>query len=63
MSEFDAKVENAKARVAEMDKVDGFKDRHLRTILFALAAGLQRPETNSHYDAYVMLADKINNEV
>lgn len=58
-------VENATARVEAMDRIDGFRDRFLRTIHEALGAGLHEMELGredfraSLYDAYVMLGDLV----
>lgn len=57
--EFDKLVAKAEADVKRLDAIDGSKDRELKTILFALEAGLKRPETNAHYDAYVMLKELV----
>lgn len=57
--EFASKVKKARAFVDSLDKIDGFKDRELGTILAALEGGLKRPEDNSHFDAYVMLDDLV----
>jgi hypothetical protein len=59
MTEFDKEYKHAKKRVAELDAVDGFPDRHLGTILSALEAGLKHPKTGAHYDALVMLEDLV----
>lgn len=51
-------IEAAKKRVAEMDSVDGFKDRALTIILLALRVGLmEETERNCALDAFVMLAE------
>jgi len=55
LDEFKAHVATAKERVSKMDAVDGFKDRHVGTILAALKAGIMYPETGAQFDAYVML--------
>ena len=57
--EFELKIEEAKKRVKNFDKIDKFEDRYLSTILSALKCGLKRPETDSQYDAYFMLEDLI----
>ena len=54
---FDSEVAEARKRVMSFDEGDGFNDRGLLTILFALEAGLRHPETGAQYDAYVMLRD------
>lgn len=53
------KIAKAENNVKSLDQYDGFKDRYLGTILAALEAGLNRPETNAHYDALVMLRDLV----
>jgi len=57
-------LEAAKKRVAEMDEVDGFKDRELATIVQALKTGLRYPDNlevfGCAFDALVMLADVAN---
>jgi len=58
--QFNKKVEDARIRVMKLDNVDGFEDRYLTTILFALKSGLMNSENNSHYEAYVMLEDLCN---
>lgn len=55
--EFAARVDAATERVVNMDHIDGFEDRDLKTILFALEAGLKRPDTFAAFDALVMLRD------
>lgn len=57
MNTFPQRLQEAEKRVAEMDSVDGWKDRNLTTILAALEAGLKNPISGGHYDAYVMLRD------
>ncbi len=59
-TEFDHAVMLAGCRVRAMDDVDGFHDRDLRTILFALEAGLRDPDNGSQFDAYYMLKDKVD---
>ncbi len=59
---FKVEVEKARKRVRGMDCVDGFKDRYLSTILFALECGLKNPETGAQFDAYVMLEERRRNE-
>jgi hypothetical protein len=54
-NDFAAQMLRAQERVAQMDAIDGFKDRALATIHAALKCGLQRPETGAAYDALVML--------
>lgn len=56
--EFEKQLAEAEARVADMDRVDGFNDRFLTTILSALRSGIQAPGTPL-FDAYVMLRDVI----
>lgn len=59
MNSFEANKTKAIANVAALDAVDGFKDRELSTIYFALEAGLKKPETNAQFDALVMLEDLV----
>lgn len=54
---FDEAVKAAMQRVKQMDEIDGQADRALETIIAALRAGLNHPETGAHFDAYVMLLD------
>jgi hypothetical protein len=54
---FEQRMAEARARVNELDKVDGHKDRDLKTIWAALDAGLRHPECGAQYDALVMLED------
>jgi hypothetical protein len=63
-SVFAAKLLAARKRVAEMDEMDGFKDRHLATIVAALRSGLANFESNygSEFDALVMLEDLLDQE-
>lgn len=56
-TEMVAEISKARERVKQMDEIDGFPDRHIKTILFALIAGLKRPETGAQFDALVMLED------
>ena len=56
--EFNASALRATAFVNALDRAHG-KDRDLLTILFALEAGLRRPNGNSAFDALVMLRDVI----
>ena len=55
--EFDQQVSEARARVAQLDGVDGHKDRLPGTILSALECGLKASHTGGQFDAYVMLLD------
>jgi hypothetical protein len=57
MNTFEENKQRAIRNVASLDDADGYKDRQLRTILFALEAGLRNPETNAQFDALVMLED------
>jgi hypothetical protein len=59
-ADFDERVKKAEKTVAFMDQHDGWTDRELPTVLAALECGLKRPETNSHFDAFVMLRDRVN---
>lgn len=54
--EFERKLKNARKRVAQMDRVDGFKDRQLRTIELALESGIKCSE-ECLFEALVMLKD------
>ena len=54
---FESEMAKARTRVAEMDEVDGSKDRKTLTIMLALEAGLKNPESGAQYDALVMLND------
>jgi hypothetical protein len=56
-AEFDEGVDNALKRVAAMDKVDGFKDREVLTILGAIEAGIRSGDKTCLFDAYAMLMD------
>jgi len=65
MNTFNDNLSKAKRTVGMMDKIDGFKDRNLGTIIMALEAGLKgRDEhnapNNAEYDALVMLRDLRN---
>ncbi len=62
MTKFEEKIEEAKQRVYAMDRVDGVRDRSLKTIAKVLDVGLRRPDTGSAYDALVMLGDRIIEE-
>lgn len=55
--EFASRVEKARKHVHCMDRIDGFADRYLATILSALEAGIRNPENGAQFDAYVMLRD------
>jgi hypothetical protein len=58
--EFNKQVKEARKRVESFDDIDGYKDRHAKTILFALEAGIMKPDTGAQFDAYVMLQDVVN---
>lgn len=60
--EFKANIEAAKTRVKSLSGVDGYQDRELETILFALNTGLRRPETGAAWDALVMLISVVRQE-
>ena len=62
LDQFDAECLKAKARVRNMDRADGFKDRELRTIFLALECGLKHPDTGTQFDALFMLSDLIKDE-
>ena len=55
-------IKEARQRVRSMDKIDGFKDRHLATIYLAMLAGLNRDMQDCLFDAIVMLEDVCNSE-
>ena len=55
--QFEACKAWARKNIAELDGVDGWKNREIGTIYAALEAGLRRPESNSAFDALVMLED------
>jgi hypothetical protein len=57
MKTFEEEVAEAEKRVAEMDRVEGYRERSIGTILAALETGLKHPENGAHYDAFVMLTD------
>ena len=57
--EFKKEVEEAKRRVHNMDKIDGWKDRLPSTIYLALKAGIKNPQGKSHFDALVMLEEVV----
>ena len=56
---FEDRLRQATREVQELDEVDGWPDRELSTILYALEAGLKRPESNCAFHAYVMLLDLV----
>jgi hypothetical protein len=59
-------VRAAEKRVAEMDEIDGIKDRALPTILSALECGLKGIDSENvtaAYDAYVMLREVVKGGV
>ena len=62
LDEFDIQCLKAKARVQQMDRSDGFKDRYLPTIFAALECGLKHPDTGAQFDALFMLSDLIKDE-
>jgi hypothetical protein len=57
---FEENKQRAIRNLASLDDADGYKDRQLRTILFALEAGLRNPESNAQFDALVMLEDLVS---
>ncbi len=61
-AEFKQRVIEAERNVRRMDQIDGRPDRELRTVLFALEAGLKNPETGAGFDAYVMLRDVVDKQ-
>lgn len=55
---WDQQIKAAEKRVADMDKLDGYKDRELATIILALRAGLKcNAAKECAFDALIMLAD------
>lgn len=51
-------LQKARLRVAELDRIDGFKDRNLGTIQLALVVGLRNPhKIAAAYEALAMLED------
>ena len=62
-AEFDEFYVKAVKNVADLDAVDGHKDRRLLTICAALEAGLRNPLTNAQYDALVMLREVAEHEI
>ena len=52
------KLQRARDRVAEMDEIDGYKERELRTIQLALIVGLRNPgKIAAAFEALAMLED------
>ena len=51
------KLQDAKKRVAEMDKTDGFADRSIGATIAALNCGLKHNDDSPAYDALAMLLD------
>ncbi len=62
-SDFERMRSEAIARVHEMDKIDGYKDREPLTILTALECGLRNPHTLAHWDALAMLQEVVDASV
>jgi hypothetical protein len=62
MTDFEKQVDEAAKRVAEFDKIDGYKARDIGTIYSALCCGLLKPETGAAYDALIMLQDLARTE-
>lgn len=58
-SEFELMKVQARRRIDEMDAIDGFRDRELKTIAFALEAGLKNKDIKCAMDALVMLEDRV----
>ena len=55
---FDEKLNEARKRVHSFDKIEGFKNRHISTIMSALKAGINsRMNEDCLFDAYVMLEE------
>lgn len=61
-AEFDRRVSKSRQFVHELDRMDRYKDRELKTILFALEAGLRGTETDAAFDAYVMLKELVDGQ-
>jgi hypothetical protein len=57
---FEQNKQRAIRNVADLDHADGYKDRQLTTIIFALEAGLKNPKSNAQFDALVMLEDLVS---
>lgn len=47
--EFDRKLSEARKRVEAMDEIDGYEERDIRTIYFALECGLRNKETGADF--------------
>lgn len=62
-NEIERQLMIARKRVEEMDKVDGCKDRHPATVMFAIYAGLKNPSSGGIFDALVMLEDITNRKI
>lgn len=63
--EIEKKKAAARKRVTELDRVDGYKDRSLGTIIVALESGISMPG-NTHgaeWDALVMLEELRSKEL
>lgn len=54
---FNQEVQKAKIRVMRMDSIDGHAERHLKTILMALKAGIVLNNRDAMFEAYYMLSD------
>lgn len=55
--EFVTELSKATRRVHSMDRVDGYRERSLPTILSAMEAGIRNPDSSCQFDAYVMLRE------
>lgn len=54
---YEEQLKKAEKRVRLFDSMEGYSDRRLVTIRFALEAGLRNPSTGAAFDALVMLRD------
>lgn len=60
--ELESKKAEARKRVRELDRADGYADRSTGTIIAALETGLQDPRHGAEFDALVMLEDRLKQE-
>ena len=56
-SDYDLRIAEARERVAELDRVDGYRDRTIGCILQAAKCGVREPTNDASYDAIAMLED------
>ena len=54
---FRTQCDLARVRVADYDRIDGYKDRDLPTIAAAMETGLRMEDNGPVYDAFVMLEE------